>query len=135
MDGLSKERTSLPIVLKKEYFIKQFPELSVNEGLDRIQGDTRFYCEMLVEFRHISQNKLEEVECLFRQSKFEDSMFLLHTLKGILQNIGAKDMVQLALTLEVQLEDGYMDNSLFHDFKKQMEYLQNKIGIMERELQ
>ncbi|WP_051261089.1 PAS domain S-box protein [Desulfovibrio inopinatus] len=81
------------------------PGLDVELGLDTILGDTALYRKLLVKF----YNEYKDFEHLFREEwQSSDTMAAVrcaHTLKGVSSQIGATDVPQAALELELACQN------------------------------
>ncbi|WP_192813357.1 response regulator [Gallaecimonas xiamenensis] len=75
------------------------PELDINDGLGRVMQDTNLYKRVLVRFA-------EQADVMLAPKDPQTDLRHLHTLKGLLGNIGAAGLADKARDAEARLKGG-----------------------------
>ncbi|MDD9266131.1 response regulator [Paenibacillus sp. GCM10023248] len=81
------------------------PGLNKDEALGRLLGKTDIYHHMLRKFHEQSQGLVEQLGTAIRQTKYEEALKLLHTLRGSASNLSAYRVLAAATALEDMLSD------------------------------
>lgn len=79
------------------------PGLDREEGLGRLLGKTDIYHHMLRKFHEQSKGVIEHLTTAIRQTKFEEALRLLHSLRGSSSNLSANRVLAAATALEETL--------------------------------
>ncbi|MCP5406373.1 MAG: response regulator [Chromatiaceae bacterium] len=74
--------------------------LDVSEGLARFQNDRSRYFRALVKFRDSTAKFVERFSAAWKLKDRQEALHLVHDMKGVAGNIGAKDLRFAALSLE-----------------------------------
>lgn len=110
--------------------LPQVAGLDVGDGLQRVAGDSRAYAAILTKFVEHHDDLPRRIEQL-RQSRDRSALRrILHALKGVAANIGAKDISSLAALIENSLQQ-----EREWDCDEQLLELGGKLGSLLRELQ
>ena len=100
-----KTESGLPLDLSK------LNDLNIEEGLERVGGNKKLYCSILIKFRDRYTNLLEELNEGVEKGDREKLQRDLHTLKGVAGNIGANQLHKQATLVEEHFMEGIPDNS------------------------
>jgi two-component system sensor histidine kinase/response regulator len=97
--------------------------LNIDIGLENVGNDTESYIEILTKFYEIYKN-----EAIVKNSS--DMQSKLHTLKGVLGNIGALNLYELVVKLEFCVKNKELEriDILYYDFSNNLQQLLNSIG-------
>jgi PAS domain S-box-containing protein len=107
LQWLSQEKRTAVVVDEPSQFTKQkivsispSADLDVEDGLNRIGGDQKFYMKLLrdfvAEYMETSTLLLQEL----RADQLEDAIYRVHAIRGVAGNIGGKEMAAAAAELE-----------------------------------
>ncbi len=110
----------------------EFPQLegiNVASGINRIGGNQTVYKEILQQFRHDSGETLDEIQTAVAASDYETASQKAHSIKGVAGNIGADDLYQVAMSLEMALkqEKTQVISPLMDTFSQQFQKVMNSI--------
>ncbi len=83
--------------------------INTDEGLDRVLGDSALYFKMLKIFFKTHQTTMADIKESLSQNNIKGSLELLHALKGVAGNIGAREVFDLTVKFEAALESGTSD--------------------------
>jgi two-component system, sensor histidine kinase and response regulator len=79
--------------------------LDVADGLNRVAGNMKLYRSLLGQFVEQQADTVSAVRASLARKDFASAARLMHTLKGVSGNLGAKTMSGLAAELERSLRD------------------------------
>ncbi|MBF0382911.1 MAG: PAS domain S-box protein, partial [Magnetococcales bacterium] len=88
--------------------IPPLPGIDVEVGLERIGGNSSSYRKLLTKFSSNQDGVTDQVAKALEDNNHELAERLAHTLKGVAGNIGAKELQEVAATLEKAINDGDM---------------------------
>lgn len=97
-------------IIEEDKLKELMVNIDVEDGLERISGNMDLYLNILGTFKKNNANFGEELRGLIADNKAEDSNRLVHTLKGVSGNIGAKTLNYLVINLEKQLKGAQPNN-------------------------
>jgi CheY-like chemotaxis protein len=107
LQWLPQEKRTAVVADEPSQFTKQkivsispSADLDVEDGLNRIGGDQKFYMKLLrdfvAEYMETSTLLLQEL----RADQLEDAIYRVHAIRGVAGNIGGKEMAAAAAELE-----------------------------------
>ncbi|MBF0277455.1 MAG: response regulator [SAR324 cluster bacterium] len=91
--------------------------LEIGTGLARIGGNTKLYRNLLNKFLGNQTASVQEIEAAFKKGHLERAAGLAHTLKGIVGNIGAKDLYTAAGELEEGIRNCFAGQKQEHELE------------------
>lgn len=80
--------------------IPEMHTIDVNEGLERVAGNMKLYIKILKSFYASNKNLTEQLQQAITTGAIETAQRMVHTLKGVAGNIGARDLHLESLNLE-----------------------------------
>jgi len=127
LDGV--EAGHLPELQSSGVDIPELAGIDTEGGLKRIGGDTSLYQKVLYKFAGSQQQSAARVYGLFQEGNREESLSLIHSLKGVAGNIGAETLCAVASELELQIKHGEtLDESLFLRLETELSTVINAIA-------
>lgn len=84
--------------------------VDTTEGIKRIGGNKKLYIKLLRKFYNTNLNFEIEIRGSVEKNETELSLRLIHTLKGVAGNLGAKELYLSAKELETDLKDNSGEN-------------------------
>lgn len=108
--------------------------LEIEDGLNRVGHNEDLYKNLLILFANNKADVLEKVESAVQQKNMEEAAQLLHGLKGVAGNIGAKDLTAKTTQIEEKIKDNNLDSeyeALMDTAKQAMSLLTAGIARME----
>lgn len=75
-------------------------------GIELCGGDKDLYNEILTTYYNQGRDNIEKLEAFFADSRWEDYGILVHAIKSISMNVGAKDFSELAKKQEDRVNSG-----------------------------
>ncbi len=102
---------------KKESLLpfSDMKHIDVEDGLMRVTGNEDLYYRIIMKFYDNNQNIVSVVKSTLESREFEDARRLVHTIKGVSGNIGAKSLSVVAQNLEYSVRDRKLEK-LEYDF-------------------
>ncbi|CCQ89648.1 putative FOG: CheY-like receiver [Nitrospina gracilis 3/211] len=88
--------------------------LDVDEGVMRIGGNRTRYCKILSGFCDNHSGDGEKILSAFNQGDYEGLHMLVHTIKGVAGNVGARALYDQAEILENALQNGSREEQEIH---------------------
>ena len=85
-------------------FPAHIPGIDLKTGLKRVSGNKKLFLSLLREYRQENKNFREQVLEAFAAGEIETAQRLVHTLKGVSGNIGARELQEKALELETVMK-------------------------------
>ncbi|MBF0357524.1 MAG: response regulator [Magnetococcales bacterium] len=79
--------------------------LDIADGLERVVGNRRLYRKLLIRFREDNANDVEKVSNALSAGDYATAASLVHGIKGVSSNIGAKTLHLKAEVLEKTIKD------------------------------
>jgi two-component system, sensor histidine kinase and response regulator len=92
---LLKQLTSMP---------QAIPGFDLDEGLNRVGGDSQLYKQLLISFYKKNAHLQQELEKQIQQQNYSAATQLVHAVKGVSGNLSAKDLSAAAKQLELSLK-------------------------------
>ena len=80
--------------------------IDIEAGLKTIGGNKRTYRNLLLKFAANNRGTKEEIKRAIHTGDIESSQQLIHTLKGVSGNIGARTLSEAARVLETVINSG-----------------------------
>ncbi|MBE5859881.1 MAG: response regulator [Butyrivibrio sp.] len=90
---------------KRKSFTEIFGFINSKAGLEFCMGDEEFYVSQLKAF--VDSNKGDELEGFLKNKDFDSYLISVHSLKSTAKTIGADDVSEEALKLELALKEGH----------------------------
>lgn len=118
----------------KSQLLPPIPGLDLEDGLTRVAHNEDLYKSLLIQFSSHKANVIEEIETAVKQKDMEKAKQLLHSLKGVAGNIGAKEIANKATQIEKKLKNNNLDSeyeTLIESAKQSMNLLIAGIASME----
>ena len=109
--------------------IKDMPGLSITEGLARVAGNQVLYGKLLQDFAEEFRSIGVRLYQLMNDNQLDDMATLVHGVKGVAGNLGAKDLNVTAIELEKAIKTGdpvRMENQI-HRFEKKLKTVLHSI--------
>jgi two-component system sensor histidine kinase/response regulator len=109
----------------------EIARLDVADGLHRVGGNMRLYRSLLGQFADQQADAVSAVRALLAREDFASAERLIHALKGVSGNLGAKVLSGLAAELERSLRDRNAQSlkaglsSMAHELAQLMEAIHN----------
>ncbi|MBT7302501.1 MAG: response regulator [Victivallales bacterium] len=92
--------------------IHDLPGIDTKAGLAVSQQNARLYRKLLIRFRHTQAGFQSEFENAWKDGDKASATRLAHTLKGVAGNLGAKDVQEAALALELGCQERENDEAV-----------------------
>jgi len=116
--------------------ISKLKELNMQEGLERVGGNTALYQSILFDFSDIFRDSATQIESLIAEGRREEVSHLVHNIKGTAGNIGADSLFKMMELLETAMEQEEGDFSLLlHRYKEIFNSLLSSIDTLREETQ
>jgi len=85
--------------------LPQIAGLDVADGLNRVAGNTKLYRSLLSQFADQQVDTVSAIRVSLAREDYASAERLMHTLKGVSGNLGAKELSGLAAEVERSLRD------------------------------
>jgi PAS domain S-box-containing protein len=111
------------------------PGLDFEDGLGRTGNNEDVYKSLLVQFSNNKADYLEKVETAVQANELKVAFELLHSLKGVTGNLGAKDLTRKVTKIEHALGNKNIDSeyeSLMDSAKESLNILITGISLLEQ---
>jgi PAS domain S-box-containing protein len=111
--------------------------LDLEDGLKRVGHNEDLYQNLLIQFSNNKSDFLEKIEMAVQNKEMEIATKLLHSLKGVTGNIGAKDLTEKVIRIEKKISDNHLDSeyeSIFNSAKESMGILITNISLLEQKI-
>ncbi len=110
---------------------EKIPGIDLNWGLERIGGNRSLFLKLLDEFVANHRDTIQKIRMLLAKGQSDDARRVLHTLKGVAGNIGARTLQQEAEKLEqVLVEKEAVEVRLPNSFDKAFNALLNGLSML-----
>ncbi len=86
------------------------------DALKRLVGNKDLFKRILNKFYNSYQNTGSELTTLINEGKFVEAERLVHAIKGVAGNLGAKPLFQASQELDALLKQGGLDGRLLDTF-------------------
>jgi len=96
---------------KENFFLDKVAGLDMEDGLKRVLGDYRLYCNILGTFLNTHQATMEDIKDRWDQNDKKGSLEMIHALKGVAGNIGAGNLFDLTQRLETEVKAAIPDRA------------------------
>ncbi|KOR29250.1 hypothetical protein TI03_02765, partial [Achromatium sp. WMS1] len=81
------------------------PGLDLIDAVKRLDGNWNMLRQILRSFANGSVNSASDLESQITQNCWTDAFRLVHTIKGLANTIGARDLYRISVNLETELKD------------------------------
>jgi len=115
--------------------ISKLKELNVQDGMERVGGNTVLYRNILFDFSDIFRDSVTQFEILIKKGDMEGVSRLAHNIKGIAGNIGAESLFKLMELFETAREGENDFTLLLHRYKEVFERLLSSIDTFREDEQ
>jgi CheY-like chemotaxis protein len=85
---------------------KSLPGINVEEGVERLAGNTELYARLVNGFRRDQEHVIGRIEKAWNDGDREAAHRLAHNLKGVAGNISANDLFEVATQLNDAVRQG-----------------------------
>lgn len=121
------------IVLKKDTLA--FKGIVVEEGLRRLLGNQDLYKRLLVNFYHDHQNDGVKLREALADSRWDDTGFIIHTIKGVAGNLGANHLSACAGVIDKSLKAGNVmpPEDALRKFQQALDEVMNSLRVLAHE--
>ncbi|MEW6563624.1 MAG: ATP-binding protein [Pseudomonadota bacterium] len=110
-----------PIPLTHADLQEALPGFELDTILVLLNGDTAQLVGLLQTFRTDAQSDAEEIQTLIQRNDIPAAERVLHRLKGVAGNLGAKALFDACATLDAQMKKGYYESGAFLAWKTELE--------------
>ncbi|CAK0781224.1 hypothetical protein CCP4SC76_7780003 [Gammaproteobacteria bacterium] len=105
--AILRQKPGSPDEMSKESrALREIPGFDLGSALHRVMGNQALLKKLLLDFKRDYGSAAREVRGLFAQGEMERGRRLIHQVKGIAGNIGARAVQDAARTLELAIEQG-----------------------------
>ncbi|BCG65139.1 MAG: two-component system, sensor histidine kinase and response regulator [Methyloprofundus sp.] len=126
----SSQQDNIDLVVLPDYS----ENLDVDWGLQRIGGNRKLFSKLLHEFYQDHQEDMQLIESAMAEQRTQEVQHIVHTIKGVAGNIGARKLQQSCTKLEQALLTGeQISNDLFlfkQDFQQLFAQLQQFASLL-----
>lgn len=127
--------SGLKTATHKISLLNPIPGLDIEDGLYRVGHNEDLYKNLLIQFASNKADVLEKVDKALQQQDMVTTGELLHSLKGVAGNIGAKDLANMLAQMEKKLKKKEIDSeysSLLASAKHSLRLLIEGITLLEQ---
>lgn len=112
---------------------KALPGLDIEDGLERVAGNSVLYLKLLSLFRENSADCEERIKFLLRNSQGDEVQKILHQLKGVVGNCGAPQLYESARKFEAAVCKAGREelDDLYQEFTRDLNVVFRSIQILE----
>ena len=110
--------------------------MDIEGSLSRVGHNEDLYKNLLIQFSSHHSDHLENIETAIQKQELGKAFELLHSLKGVAGNIGAKDLADKAAQMEKKLKSNDLGSeyeSILNSAKQSMDLLITGIERLEQE--
>jgi CheY-like chemotaxis protein/HPt (histidine-containing phosphotransfer) domain-containing protein len=100
---------SAPPAPPKDQLPQSIEGINVEEGLMRVGGNDKLYCNILMKLRDDYAKTDAEIRSLLQSEKVDEAERLAHSIKGVAGNVGAGPLQEAGAALESAIKQGQMD--------------------------
>jgi CheY-like chemotaxis protein/HPt (histidine-containing phosphotransfer) domain-containing protein len=116
--------TNIPAVLPDE-----IAGIDQETAMRRLAGNTGLYRSLLIQFASDYRQIIPLIGRHIKEKQLQEAAKLVHTLKGVAGNIGALELVQIAITLDEELrKDGKDAGAYFKVLEEKLIRIQNSLA-------
>ncbi len=105
IDRVTAQRDCLEAVMEHRQTLSE-TEWNIKELMERLEGDTAFFRELLVMFREDSRTSLLKAREAIERGDLQELSRNAHTIKGMLRNLSMNSSAEIAAVLEKDAHDG-----------------------------
>lgn len=114
-------------VISKEIMEEKLKNIDVQDGTYRIAGNLNAYLGILKKFSKNNKEFANTLNQYIKEDRKEESKRLVHTIKGVSGNIGAKTLNYMVKNLEKTLKSENRDNDML---KVEIDSVSNELDII-----
>jgi len=126
-----KRKKTIPVASDVKDSTTELPQqllgIDIQSGLNRVSGNKKLYKEVLKQFVDKNRDVVEHINAAIKENDLESAKHILHTLKGVSGNIGAKNLFSISKKLEPLLKQdkktGY--DNLLNRLNKELQIIIN----------
>ncbi len=79
--------------------------IDLSWGLKRVGGNKKLFLKLLNDFNRNHSGSCHQLEKMFQSNSIEEARRLVHTIQGVSGNIGARDLQDIARTIEIFIRE------------------------------
>ena len=125
----SNSKVEIQPNLSSQLFDRDLKSIDTQDGLMRVTGNKELYLRLLTMFYHNNKNLEADLRGHIGRNDFDKASQLLHSLKGVAGNLGAKTLKNAAVELESAIIERLIikEDKTLRDFKMALENVLNDI--------
>ncbi len=126
------KNSNSPHVNEPQTEFPELPEIDIQDGLARVNGNEDLYRKMLIKFCQNNLNAKSDIQSAIEKGNKKLAQRLVHTIKGVAATIGAKDLAKASEPLEEALRNGKkkIPTKLFKEFHKELELVLDSLQVL-----
>ncbi|WP_321493970.1 PAS domain S-box protein [uncultured Desulfobacter sp.] len=111
------------------------PGIDIEDGLGRLDGDCELYRELLRKFAESQADTADNIAQALERSDMDLARRLVHTIKGVSGNIGAKSLFGAATLLDAAVKEEDLHDALAHlpDFTARLGEVIQGVNAMQQD--
>ncbi len=102
----SKDNVSIQPALSEQVFDNAMPSIDTMDGLMRVTGNKELYLRLLIVFYENNKDLSQTIRSHISQGHLDEASQMLHSIKGVAGNLGAKILKDATRILEYAVKDG-----------------------------
>ncbi len=122
-----------PVQGEGEIIIPSLEGINTELGLSRVGDDRALYFKILTKFRTGQSNAITEIQSALQAQNREEAKRIVHTLKGLAGSIGAEELQQAALALELAIKEGEDSSLLLDKLAVQLNQVLNALAVLDEQ--
>ncbi len=128
----SKDNVSIQPALSEQVFDNAMPSIDTMDGLMRVTGNKELYLRLLIVFYENNKDLSQTIRSHISQGHLDEASQMLHSIKGVAGNLGAKILKDATRILEYAVKDGgiLLDDTPLMDFDEALENVLKDIEPM-----
>ncbi len=130
--GAQEKIVSTTKIQKEEVSIPELEGIDTQAGLSVVGGNTVLYHKLLIRFYNDFVDISQEIKEALESGDKETAERLVHTVRGVAANIGAKDLATISETLETKIAKGKkgVKEKLFNEFSDALNKVLNSLKVL-----
>ena len=127
-----KENVSAAGTKKEEVSIPELEGIDIQAGLSVVGGNKMLYRKLLVRFFNDFVDISHEIKEALESGDKETAERLVHTVRGVAANVGAKDLASISEALETKIAKGKkgIKEKLLNDFSDSLNKVLNSLKVL-----
>jgi two-component system, sensor histidine kinase and response regulator len=115
-----------------EVFIPELEGIDTQAGLSIVGGNAVLYRKLLIRFFNDFVDTSQEIRKMLDSEEKETAERLVHTVRGVAANIGAKELATISETLETKIAKGKkgIDEKLFNEFSDALNRVHDSLKVL-----